>query len=96
MLVTPEPDPGEIVTPDRPLSDIPSAIGAPARRALAAAGYQRLEQLTVATDAELTALDGVGQTAVLRLKRALDEQGLASAPPVPTVLAVEDPDREHR
>ena len=56
--------------------DLPP-IGAPARRALAAAGITRLEQLTTTTEAELSALHGVGPRAVERLRAALADLGLS-------------------
>lgn len=60
-----------------PESDFPANIGNPARRALAAAGYVRLEQLTNVSEAELLKLHGVGPKALERLRRALETQGLA-------------------
>lgn len=56
--------------------DLPK-VGAPARRALAGAGYTRLEHLTEVTEAELLALHGVGPKAVRLLRHALDERDLA-------------------
>jgi hypothetical protein len=46
-------------TNHRPEGDLPRSIGAPARRALAAAGYTRLAQLTAVSEAELLRLHGV-------------------------------------
>ena len=57
--------------------DLPTAIGAPARRALTAAGITRLPQLTTTTEAELLALHGVGPKAVAVLRQALAERGAA-------------------
>ena len=51
-------------------------LSAPARRALAGAGYVRLEQLTEVTEAELCALHGMGPTAVEALRAALSDRGL--------------------
>lgn len=59
-----------------PESNFPANIGNPARRALAAAGYVRLEQLTNVSEAELLKLHGVGPKAVEQLRRALTAQGL--------------------
>jgi len=56
--------------------DLP-AIGAPATRALAGAGITRLEQLTALTQAELSALHGVGPRAVGVLRQALADRGLS-------------------
>lgn len=52
-------------------------IGAPATRALEAAGYSRLEQLTKVTEAELGQLHGVGPKALGILREALNTQGLS-------------------
>lgn len=62
---------------DRPL---PSGIGAPARRSLAAAGIVRLAQLSEVTEREVAALHGVGPKALQTLRAALDEAGWAFAP----------------
>ncbi|MEV4541226.1 DNA-binding protein [Micromonospora echinaurantiaca] len=59
--------------------DIPRAAGAPARGALAAAGWTRLSQLTGVTERELLALHGVGPKAVRVLRAALRERGLGLA-----------------
>jgi predicted flap endonuclease-1-like 5' DNA nuclease len=59
--------------------DLPRHIGAPARRALAAAGYTRLAQLTAVSEAELLRLHGVGPRATRLLREALAAQGLAFA-----------------
>ena len=73
------------ITPDeRPGSDLPVAIGNPARRALANAGLTRLEHLTTVTERETGQLHGVGPKAIRILTAALAEQGLAfreDAPP---------------
>ncbi|MGY0235843.1 DNA-binding protein [Longispora urticae] len=58
--------------------DLP-AIGAPARRALALAGYVRLDQLTAVTEKELGALHGVGPKALRILRAALGERGASFA-----------------
>jgi hypothetical protein len=58
-------------------SDLPGSIGAPTRRALSAAGYTRLAQLTSVRAAEL--LHGVGPKAIRLLREALAAQGLAFA-----------------
>jgi hypothetical protein len=51
-------------------------LSAPARRALANAGYTRLEQLVTLSRRELGALHGIGPTAVTALRAALAERGL--------------------
>jgi uncharacterized protein YdhG (YjbR/CyaY superfamily) len=52
-------------------------IGAPAMRALEAAGYSRLEQLTTVTEAELGQLHGMGPKALGILRETLKEKGLS-------------------
>lgn len=52
-------------------------IGAPAIRALEAAGYSRLEQLTKVTEAELSQLHGMGPKALGILRETLKEKGLS-------------------
>jgi hypothetical protein len=52
------------------------ALSAPARRALANAGYTRLEQLVTLSRRELDAMHGIGPTAVTALRAALAERGL--------------------
>lgn len=51
-------------------------LSAPARRALSAAGYTRLEQLAQASESELKKLHGMGPTAIGALAAALRERGL--------------------
>ncbi len=64
---------------DRDESDLPAALAAPARRALAGAGYTRLEQLTKVTAADLLKLHGMGPNALEQLRRALAERQLSFA-----------------
>ncbi len=52
-------------------------IGSPATRALEAAGYSRLEQLTKVTEAELGQLHGMGPKALGILRETLTEKGLS-------------------
>jgi hypothetical protein len=49
----------------------------PARRALASAGYTRLEQLSAVTEAEIGKLHGVGPNALTKLRSALAARGLS-------------------
>jgi hypothetical protein len=56
---------------DQPESDLPAGLSKPARRALAAAGYARLEQLTEVSEAEVMKLHGMGPKALDQLRRAL-------------------------
>jgi Helix-hairpin-helix domain len=46
------------------VTEIPHRVGAPARRAFAAAGYTSLEELLAADEKELLALHGVGPRAI--------------------------------
>jgi general stress protein 26 len=62
-----------------PESDLPAHLAGPARRALAAAGYARLEQFTQITEAEITRLHGMGPKALERIRRALAARGLSFA-----------------
>lgn len=59
-----------------PTSAFPK-IGAPATRALEAAGYSRLEQLTKISEAELGQLHGMGPKALGILRETLKEKGLS-------------------
>jgi hypothetical protein len=61
--------------------ELPRGIGAPATRALAAAGITRLEQLTAFSEAELLKLHGVGPKAIRLLRAALSQRRLKYAPP---------------
>lgn len=57
-------------------TDLPK-LAAPARRALAGAGYTRLEDLTQVTEAEVMSLHGMGPNAMEALRNALAERGLS-------------------
>lgn len=57
-------------------TDLPRGIGAPATRALVAAGYTRLDQLAGVPERELKVLHGVGPKALGVLREALAERGL--------------------
>jgi predicted flap endonuclease-1-like 5' DNA nuclease len=61
-----------MATPD---SGLPRSIGAPATRALTAAGYTELSQLANVSAAELAKLHGVGPKALRLLQEALQAQG---------------------
>jgi hypothetical protein len=56
--------------------DLPKDIGAPATRALVAAGYTRLSQLADVPIVELKQLHGVGPRALTRLQEALEHQDM--------------------
>lgn len=62
-------------TPDLNQNDF-STLAAPAQRALAGAGYTRLEQLAQVTQAEIANLHGVGPNALGKLKEAMSARGL--------------------
>jgi hypothetical protein len=61
-----------MATPD---SGLPRNIGAPATRALTAAGYSELSQLANVPAADLAKLHGVGPKALRLLQEALQAQG---------------------
>ncbi len=63
-------------------------LAAPARRALSAAGYTRLDQLAQVSEAELMQLHGMGAKAIAALRDALDERSLS--------FRAESPGRGHR
>jgi hypothetical protein len=65
--------------PARPGGTPVPRIGAPATRALRAAGLTTLESLTQVTEAHVAALHGVGPIALDRLREALAEAGLSFA-----------------
>ncbi len=65
-----------------PAGDWPK-LSAPARRALANAGYTRLAQLAQISEADLGALHGMGPSALATLRAALPAKGLSFAPPKP-------------
>jgi len=62
---------------------LPATLPAPAGRALAEAGYSRLEQLTRTTEAELGQLHGMGPKALRQLREALAATGRGFAPRAP-------------
>ena len=61
------------------MNALPRGLGRPARRALLAAGYRRLEQVTKLSEDEVGRLHGVGPNAVDRLRRTLEANGLSFA-----------------
>jgi len=61
---------------NEPRSEMPK-LSAPARRALARAGYDTLEQLAQAKETELAQLHGMGPTAMDALRDSLHERGLS-------------------
>jgi hypothetical protein len=59
--------------------DLPAGISKPAQRALAAAGYTRLDQLAGVGEADLLRLHGMGPKALEVLRQALAAKGLSFA-----------------
>jgi len=64
---------------NRQESNLPIELAAPARRALDAAGYYRLEQLAKVNEAKIARLHGIGPHALKQLRRALAANGLSFA-----------------
>ena len=60
-------------------TDFPAGLSAPARRALAGAGYTRLEQLSRVSEAEIKRLHGMGPKGIRLLREALEVGGLTFA-----------------
>lgn len=67
------------MTPATPQPDagFPKGIGAPATRALIAAGYSELSQLAGIPASALKRLHGMGPKALSRLQEALEARGLS-------------------
>lgn len=63
---------------DNPETDLPK-LSAPARRALAAAGCNRLEDLTRFTEREVKKWHGIGPNALNQLRAAMAAKGLKFA-----------------
>jgi hypothetical protein len=59
-------------------SDLPK-LAAPAQRALAGVGIQRLDQLTKFSEKEIKELHGIGPNALKQLHAALKTKGLSFA-----------------
>jgi hypothetical protein len=74
-----EPKPEVRAERDAPESDLPTRLGKPAQRALAEAGYVRLEQFTRVNEAKILKLHGMGPKALEQLRRALAARGLSFA-----------------
>ncbi len=58
-------------------SDLPAELAKPAQRALAAAGYVRLEQFTTISEDEILKLHGMGPKALAQIHRALAAKSLS-------------------
>jgi hypothetical protein len=63
-----------VTSPD---GGLPRNLGAPATRALEAAGYTELTRLAGIPEAELRKLHGMGPKANTRLREALEARGLS-------------------
>ncbi|SEF69652.1 DNA-binding protein [Paenibacillus sp. UNC499MF] len=72
-------DPDKKAASSAPDSDFPAGLSKPALRALAGAGFQRLEQLTRVTEKELLQLHGMGPKGIKVLRPALAAKGLSFA-----------------
>ena len=66
---------------DKPEHDFPAGLSQPALRALSAAGYTRLDQLTKVKEADLLKLHGMGPKAISLLRSALEADGRSFAGP---------------
>ena len=66
-------------TTENTQSEFPASFAAPARRALVAAGYAHLTQLTEVSETELLRLHGMGPKALEQLRQALAAKGLSFA-----------------
>ena len=66
---------------DQQKSNLPEKLSRPARQALDAAGYTRLEQLAEVSEAEILRLHGMGPKSIVQLRQALHERGLSFARP---------------
>ncbi len=73
------PMPEEEESSDEPEGDLPGVLARPAQRALAGAGYSRLEQFTRVSEAEILRLHGMGPKALDQLRRALAARGKSFA-----------------
>ena len=60
-------------------TNFPTGLSKPAQRALAGAGYVRLEQLAAVREAELLKLHGMGPKGLRILRSALQARGLSFA-----------------
>jgi hypothetical protein len=64
--------------PSDPQTDLPK-LAAPAQRALAAVGCNRLEDLTRFTEREVKGWHGIGPNALNQLRSAMEAKGLKFA-----------------
>ncbi|MGW5359961.1 hypothetical protein [Actinopolymorpha pittospori] len=59
--------------------DFPAALSQPARRALIAAGFSRIDHLAGVSEQDLLRLHGVGPKVIRQLRQALAEIGMTFA-----------------
>ena len=65
--------------PNDQISDAPSGLAAPARRALAEAGFERWSEAAAVSEAEIAGMHGMGKNALVLVREALKARGLAFA-----------------
>ncbi len=61
----------------KPVDGFLSLIAAPARRALERENIRTLEELAMWTEKEIVSLHGMGPSTIPKLKKALEDRGLA-------------------
>jgi predicted flap endonuclease-1-like 5' DNA nuclease len=66
--------------------ELPSRMGKPALRALAAAGISKFEELSAISEKELLKLHGIGPKAIRIIKEELQKHGMDFAKPENTIL----------
>ena len=59
------------------ISDLPTELAKPARRALEGAGYVKLEQFIELSEVEVLKLHGMGPKALEQIRIALNDRGLS-------------------
>lgn len=57
--------------------ELPGGLAAPAKRTLATAGISTLADFTKFTEADIAALHGIGKNALVKIKKALADNGLS-------------------
>ncbi len=60
----------------KPAADFMNGLSAPARRGLENAGIKTLKQLAKYSEKQILELHGIGQSAIPKLKKVLEEEGL--------------------
>ena len=64
---------------EQSVNNFPAKLAAPAQRALAGAGFTRLEELAKVSEADLKKLHGIGPNALKKLRDALEAIWLSFA-----------------